>query len=194
MHGPTPAGVDWNSIESQQLRFDLLLQLCDASARFSLIDFGCGYGALANDLERRGWMCDYTGFDISPEMVQAAREQHRQRGDRRFTSSRAELLPADYAIASGVLNVKLDTAVPEWEEYVFGVLDELNALSTRGFAFNVLSNRADPERMRSDLYYADPCRLFAYCQQKFSRRVALLHDSPLYEFTILVRKNAEPRR
>ena len=30
VHGPTPAGVDWNSTESQQLRFDLLLQLCAA--------------------------------------------------------------------------------------------------------------------------------------------------------------------
>ncbi|HVW00054.1 MAG TPA: class I SAM-dependent methyltransferase [Planctomycetaceae bacterium] len=113
-HGPTPAGVDWNSTESQQLRFDLLLQLCDASTRFSLIDYGCGYGALADELERREWPCDYTGFDISPDMVQAAREQHTGRGDCCFTASRAELEPADYAIASGVLNVKLETPVPEW--------------------------------------------------------------------------------
>lgn len=193
VHGPTPAGVDWNSTESQRLRFDLLLQLCDASTPFSLIDYGCGYGALADELARRGWPCDFTGFDISPDMVRVAREKHSERSDCRFTASRGELVAADYAVASGVLNVKLETSIPEWEEYVFSVLDELNALSTRGFAFNVLSNRADPERMRSDLYYADPCRLLAYCQQKFSRRVALLHDSPLYEFTVLVRKNVEPR-
>jgi hypothetical protein len=41
--------------------------------------------------------------------------------------------------------------------------------------------------MRADLYYADPLFFFEHCRQRFSRRVALLHDYPLYEFTILVR-------
>ena len=42
--------------------------------------------------------------------------------------------------------------------------------------------------MRPDLYYADPCFLFDYCQRRYSRWVAVLHDYGLYEFTIVVRK------
>jgi hypothetical protein len=42
--------------------------------------------------------------------------------------------------------------------------------------------------MRPDLYYADPLFLFDYCKTKFSTLVSLIHDYPLYEFTILVRK------
>jgi hypothetical protein len=41
--------------------------------------------------------------------------------------------------------------------------------------------------MRDDLFYADPLALFEHCRTRFSRRVALLHDYPLYEFTLLVR-------
>ena len=32
------------------------------------------------------------------------------------------------------------------------------------------------------------CEMFDVCKQPFSPRVALLHDYPLYEFTIIVRK------
>jgi hypothetical protein len=60
------------------------------------------------------------------------------------------------------------------------------ALSRRGFAFNMLTGYADADRMRPDLYYADPHAVFDRCR-RFSRRVALLHDYPLYEFTMLVR-------
>ena len=46
----------------------------------------------------------------------------------------------------------------------------------------------NPERMRDDLHYGDPCSLFDHCKRAFSKQVALLHDYGLYEFTIRVRK------
>jgi hypothetical protein len=53
----------------------------------------------------------------------------------------------------------------------------------------MLTSYADREKQRSDLYYADPMFFFDYCKRRFSPRIALLHDYPLYEFTILVRKD-----
>ena len=42
-HGATPRGVDWNSVESQELRFDkLALTLADRTDA-SVLDYGCGY-------------------------------------------------------------------------------------------------------------------------------------------------------
>ena len=67
-------------------------------------------------------------------------------------------------------------------------LAAINSLSGKGFAFNVLTKYSDPEFMRTDLYYADPLFLFDYCKAKFSTFVSLIHDYPLFEFTILVRK------
>ena len=49
-HGASPRGVDWNSSESQHLRFTQLVRICEADARFSLNDIGCGYGALLDHL------------------------------------------------------------------------------------------------------------------------------------------------
>jgi hypothetical protein len=67
-------------------------------------------------------------------------------------------------------------------------LDNIDRLSRRGFSSNFLTKYSDEDKMRNDLYYADPLFLFDYCKRKFSRNVALLHDYGLYDFTILVRK------
>ena len=66
-------------------------------------------------------------------------------------------------------------------------------LSRTGFAFNALSLYSDPDRRRPDLYYADPLYWFDHCKRRYCRFVALLHDYPLYEFTILVRKKEGSR-
>ena len=49
-HGPNPQGVDWNSAESQILRFEQILKVCDFSTALSINDYGCGYGALVDYL------------------------------------------------------------------------------------------------------------------------------------------------
>ena len=64
----------------------------------------------------------------------------------------------------------------------------MNDVSLKGFAFNVLTLYSDVEKRRFDLHYADPLALFDHCKRYYSRFVTLLHDYPLYEFTILVRK------
>ena len=104
-----------------------------------------------------------------------------------FVSERDELSPADYTLESGIFNVKQDTPSDEWRAYVLETMHDLAALSRRGFAFNALTTYSDPERRRDDLYYADPLELFDYCKRHIAPRVSLLHATPLYEFSMLVR-------
>jgi SAM-dependent methyltransferase len=187
-HGPTARGVDWNSPESQGLRFVQLLKLIDRNQPFTINDYGCGYGALADHLHQLDCAFQYRGFDISPHMIARARELHDAMDQVTFINEEASLTQADYTIASGIFNVRLQTPATEWEKYVLHTLKSINALSEKGFAFNILTKYSDAEFMRPDLYYADPLFFFDYCKRTFSRFVSLLHDYPLYEFTILVRK------
>jgi SAM-dependent methyltransferase len=187
--GATARGVDWNSAESQALRFDRLLQLvADAPAEASLLDVGCGYGALLDTLRARGLAFEYRGVDISAEMIGAAHARHGSDGRSAFATDPLAFGPATYAVASGIFNVKLHHAVSEWRDYVTATLESLHGASERGFAFNMLSTYSDPERRRDTLYYADPLEMFDLCKRRYSPRVALLHDYPLYEFTVVVRK------
>jgi SAM-dependent methyltransferase len=186
-HGPTPAGVDWNSAESQEFRFRQLARLCEGSGPATFVDYGCGYGALADFLSEAGLLAQYIGYDLSTEMVGAAVAQHRNLPAARFTTRRGDLQPADYTVASGIFNVKFDTSEERWLRYFLDTLDDMASLSVRGFAFNALTSYSDPDRRRPDLFYADPAALFDHCKRRYSRFVALLHDYPLYEFTMLVR-------
>jgi SAM-dependent methyltransferase len=186
--GATPQGVDWNSRESQALRFDRLLQVLDHDGDASINDYGCGYGALVDYLDGVGRRLTYRGFDISEAMIESARARHAARPWCSFIADRPQLLPADYTVASGIFNVKLGHSGETWRDYVLETLTTVNSLSTRGFAFNMLSTYSDPDKRRDDLFYADPLQMFDVCKRRFSSRVSLLHDYPLYEFTIIVRK------
>jgi SAM-dependent methyltransferase len=187
-HGPTPRGVDWNGEDSQALRFEQLCRIITTPGHFSINDIGCGYGALLDFVAARHRAFSYTGVDISAEMIRAATKGHPGAPNARFIHADQPDDVADYGIASGILNVRLNQSDDEWRGYLEGVLDLLDRTSTRGFAFNCLTSYSDADRMRIDLYYADPCALFDLCKRRYSRQVALLHDYGLYEFTILVRK------
>lgn len=189
-HGETAQGVDWKSEASQRLRFDQLLRVqIDGSA--SILDFGCGFGALLDYLRALDRHPPYVGFDVSALMVERARSRHAGASLASFTTDADSLQPADYVMASGIFNVKLETPAPKWQEYVTSTLKRIDTLARRGFAFNALSLYSDPEKRRADLHYADPLVLFDYCKRHFSPRVTLLHDYPLWEFTILVRREEE---
>lgn len=185
-HGPSPRGVDWNSRESQDLRFRQLAGVLGGDQSGSVLDYGCGYGALARYLRGIGHRGPYCGFDISAEMIAAAREVTVGLDGCSFTHCREALEPADYVLASGIFNVKQDAPDQVWRAYVLQTIDDIAGLSRRGFAFNALTSYADSEKRRPDLYYANPLELFEYCR-RFSRHIALLHDYELYEFTLIVR-------
>jgi len=184
-YGTTPQGEDWNSIESQTIRFDQLIEVIDSSQPYSIIDYGCGYGALIDHLRSLKHSFTYQGMDILEDVISSAKELHR---DCFFTANEQELTPADYVVESGIFNIKLDADYDDWTTHVLDTLNIMDRLAIKGFAFNCLTRYSDAEFMRPNLYYADPCFLFDYCKINFSRNVALLHDYELYDFTILVRK------
>jgi SAM-dependent methyltransferase len=186
--GSTAAGVDWNSAESQHLRFNQLLRLEPDAGEHSVNDYGCGYGALVDYLRGRGLSWQYRGFDISDSMIACAQLLHHDDPNCSFTADEGSLSPADYTFASGIFNVTLGYDEVAWKDYVIETLATLNRITRHAFAFNLLSTYSDPARRRSDLFYADPLFFFDLCKQRFAPRVALLHDYPLYEFTIVVRK------
>ncbi|MBV9191311.1 MAG: class I SAM-dependent methyltransferase [Betaproteobacteria bacterium] len=188
-HGASAQGVDWNSADSQRLRFTQLLRICGERENFSLNDIGCGYGALFDYLSERRSHCDYLGVDIAAPMIAKAVELHRGRTGCRFLVGEHPDRRADYGVASGVFNVKLSSHAADWRAHILRTLDHLNEASKDGFAFNCLTKYSDADRMKEHLYYADPAELFDHCKRSYSRNVALLHDYGLYEFTILVRKD-----
>jgi hypothetical protein len=188
-YGASPHGADWNGEESQNIRFDQLLKVIDGAKPFTLLDYGCGWGALVDHLDRKNLNAEYVGFDILESAIEIARKTHAGRSGCKFTSDKDGLTRCDYVLASGIFNFRGEQSFEAWTEYTLGVLAEFNALSRYGFSTNFLTKYSDADKMRDDLYYADPLYLFDHCKRNFSRNVALLHDYRLYDFTLIVRKD-----
>lgn len=189
--GATPKGVDYNGPESQEIRFEQLVKVIAPSRSFSVIDYGCGYGAMFDFLNRKGWQFEYYGIDLIEKMVQAGREAHKDFPNAHFTTNESEVPAVDYLLAGAIFNIKLQESYADWQNFTCETLKRMNALCSKGFAFNMLTKYSDADRMapRPDLFYGDPLFFFDFCKRNFSRNVALLHDYGLYDFTILVRKD-----
>jgi hypothetical protein len=137
----------------------------------------------------KGLDVEYFGYDMLESAIETARQVHAHQLHRTFFAEKAQLPVCDYTVASGIFNYRAEQSFEAWTEYVLGVLDEFDQLSRRGFSSNFLTKYSDADRMRPDLYYADPLFLFDYCKSHFSKNVALLHDYRLYDFTLLIRKD-----
>lgn len=184
-HGESARGVDWNGEESQVLRFAQLSKIIRED-RFSINDIGCGYGAMVDYFAQHYTHVDYRGYDVSADMVKAAQAKYPSTV---FHHGARPQQQADYSVASGIFNVRLETPDDVWLATIHETLDIMNEASSKGFSFNCLTSYSDADKMRGYLYYADPCALFDFCKRRYSRHVTLLHDYGLYEFTILIRKD-----
>jgi SAM-dependent methyltransferase len=189
--GPGAKGVGWKDKAAQVKRFEQLVKIIAGKEAFSLNDLGCGLGDFFTYLKAQNYAdFHYNGYDVSAEMLQLAQGEHEASPRINFYQIQKpdELRPADYAVASGIFNLKFEVPEHTWLNYILENLYWMNKTSRKGFAFNVLTKYSDKEFMRPDLYYADPLFFFDFCKRNFSKNIALLHDYEEYDFTILVRK------
>lgn len=186
--GEGPEAADWKNLEAQHVRFKQLSKILpnNNNSKFSLCDFGCGLGDYKEYLEPSYSGMEYTGIDVSEEIIRRASNVHA--GGAFVCDSKIDI-NYDYIVTSGIFNVCQDTPKEQWKDYILSTLSMFADHSRVGFAFNCLTKYSDADRMRDDLYYADPLFLFDYCKTNFSRNVALLHDYDIYDFTILVRRD-----
>ena len=189
--GPTPRGVDWRDGTSQHVRFDVLLQVLGDRRNVDLLDFGCGYGALLDHPAIAKQCATYLGIDISLEMVETAQQLHELRGvshsQHEFQVADIISDPHDVIVASGIFNVKLQTPDAAWRAYISETVRMMADRTIAAFAYNCLSNRADPEKRRVDLHYSDPSEHVALLAQ-LGFDTEVVDDYGLYEFTVFARR------
>lgn len=188
-HGNIAEGVNWSDEKLQNLRFNYLLDIIPENSRNTIIaELGCGYGALYEFSVKKGIILDkYIGYDISENMVTAAIENIGR--DNKVKIKRDSKIGeyVDYSFASGVFNVSLGHSDDEWKTIVLESLDNMNKMSKKGFAFNLMTDAVDWKS--EELFYASASDFFQYCICKYSKKIRLFHDMPLYEWTIHVIKD-----
>jgi hypothetical protein len=186
--GATALGIDWPSLPSVHARLFKLLEVGTLHPGTSVNDLGCGWGAaleVIDHLQGEGPV-DYCGVDVAPAMIDAARMRWADRIRARFTVGTRCARVADYAIASGIFNVKLGHPPTEWEEHVRETLRDMHRHATKGFSVNFMLPSAAASQV-PELYCSAPEPWVRFCESLPGRRVQVAQVPGLAEFTLLVR-------
>lgn len=169
-YGTAPQAVDASSQEALDVRYRVLGDAIDLSGK-SVLEVGCGFGGLGAYLRGRFRDVDYTGIDVSEELVAAGRREH---PELRLDVSDLLDLEAepryDAVVAQGVFYLLGSRAQAKAER----LIEKMWALASECVAFTTLSawatSPADAEEFR-----ADPVRLLDYCRT-LTTRLQLRHD------------------
>lgn len=177
--------LGWASREDQRLRFDVLCSVADLSGR-SVCDVGCGFGDLADYLEERFTGTTYTGVDIAPSLIARAR----QRRPTRAFLCQDILAPdfdtrADFFVSSGALSYRISDNM----SFARTMMRRMYDLCERGVAVNFLTKYVNFEREHN--FHYSPEELFAF-SKTLTRWVRLVHDYPLWEFTLHLYRAPQP--
>ena len=156
--GAHAEGVFWSSQVSQTARFEQVLANMKAefgSARFCLADIGCGYGALFHYIQSKpAWhLIDYSGVDITPEMVSYCKRKHPSH-EHRFSLGRQPKHPVDFAVFIGTFNLCHTDDYELWEDYIMRQLAISWVCVRYGLILNITS--LEIAKINNQIFYVSP--------------------------------------
>jgi SAM-dependent methyltransferase len=135
----------WGSAEGQHARFDALLRSANYHGG-SVVDFGCGTGALRAFLAGRGYPFTYLGLDMNPHLLPVSGEF------RLIDFDAVDFPPADYVFASGVFQFA-DEGDPLYYRRLVGALFERCSIA---LSVNFLSAMRDEGEKDPEELYLTP--------------------------------------
>jgi len=167
-NGFHPNALFWSSKEVQELRFNVLADI-GIRAGESLLDVGCGFGDFADYLTQRKTPVNYTGIDISNDLLEVGRVHYPQ-----LTLIEADLFEYnpkpfsyDYVMLSGALNRKFmgNNGAESATDYSYQVIARMFESCKKGIAFNLLDARHQWTAERWDLQSFYPDKVISFISQ-----------------------------
>jgi len=143
-----PNALFWSNQEIQELRFKILLEAGISSGQ-TLLDIGCGFGDFSAWLESQGVTVDYTGIDLSAELL--AEGQRRYPKIKLQESELFEFNPSDNSYDWITLSGTLNRDHGDNGEYAISIIHRMYPACRIGIAFNLLDARHQWTHGRHDL-------------------------------------------
>lgn len=176
-HGNDLRALDYGRPESQQRRFQTLAEVGDLSGKH-VLDVGCGFAHLADYLEARFDAVRYTGIDLTPSVLDVAR-QRRPDLDLRLVDLMS--LPTDdrydVVFANGIFYLLGQEAPVRMR----AMIARLYELAAEAVAFCSLSTWAPIHEPGE--YHADPADVLAFCRT-LTPWITLRHAHLPHDFTM----------
>lgn len=180
-YGVDVRSLNWGSKISQHKRFSILAEVGNLDGQ-SVLDVGCGIGDLLEWFEEEKISVNYSGIDITPKMVDVARQ--------RFPHACFDVVDLldsetifenryDYVFASGIFTYR------DYDAFGFlqAMVQKMFSLATVAVAFNTLSVWSEFQEPQE--FYADPLQVVSFCRT-LTPWVVLKHDYHRGDFSIFL--------
>ncbi|WP_019555972.1 class I SAM-dependent methyltransferase [Thiomicrorhabdus arctica] len=208
-YGYQPQALFWSSQEIQEIRFQKLIEILpqnyfklgsfEDNQAWSLLDVGCGFADLQRYMLKRGLFSDYSGIDVSADMVRGAKGMAPELNVLEGELSDFDYVTEqfDYVMLSGALNEVVETEVEglanQQGRYARSVIARMYQLCRYGVAFNLLDRRFAWHETRTDLQSFYPQEIMEYCHS-FANQVTLVEGYLENDFTVYLHKPPSGQR
>lgn len=178
----TSQAQGWASNETENKRFEIFLKIGDINNR-SILDVGCGFGDLYDFLKRKNLDFSYTGIDINPEMIKAAKEKHSNAEFQTIDFGNPEFTDKfDYIFCSGALSFR----VPNYKEFYFTQIKKMFELSKIGVGFNMLTIQNNTNPGDDNLYATYSVEEVSEFCSKLTPKMKVYSDYLPNDFTVFL--------
>lgn len=181
-YGNSYLSLNWGSKESQLKRFEILSLIGDLHQK-KVLDFGCGLGDLYSWFKENKNELNYTGIDISPEMIKQASTRF---PEGQFIIQDIFSVPIeedffDYVLMSGIFTYT--------NQYFFQKCIELLFSKCKvGLGFNLLGKIDESDRENIDNEFSQSLeQTLTFCN-KLTKKVVFKNDYHPRDFTIFLYK------
>jgi len=182
--GLAPETLFYKSRQEQDVRFEALAAIGIGTGD-SLLDVGCGFCDLLSWLNGQGLAVDYTGIDLSPDILAKNFELNPdlklQQGEVFDFDWPAQTF--DWVCLSGTLNWNL----ADDGDYALRVIKRMFKLCRFGVAFNLLDIREMDMSKLGVLTAYDPEKILKYCMD-ITPHCHLRNDYVDHDFTIYMKR------
>ena len=136
-YGKNAQGVNWISKQTQELRFDIILDMLPQKID-SLADAGCGFGDFFKYLQNTAMQCNkYIGIDSIEQMCTIASQNTQE--EIILANITTDILPScQYYVCSGAMNI-----LNSFETHLF--IQNCFRASQKAFIFNILSGNKESD-------------------------------------------------
>ncbi len=126
-------------------------------------------------------MSRYTGLDINPRLIEVASSRFPGVDLRVADIEQDDVGTYDYSLSTSCFNLRMEHE----DNYVFAekILSAAYAKARKGVAIDFLTSYVDFKGNPDEAFYYEPERVFSIAK-RITRRVALRHDYPLFEFFV----------
>lgn len=176
-YGPTIKSLAIGPKERQDIRYNILFEIGIRSGDH-VVDVGCGLANFYSYLENALPNISYTGIDINPNYIKKCQSLFPESSFYPGEFQEYPNLICDYVVSSSSFNIKLKQSNYEYiDEFICDAFKK----AKKGIAVDFLSIYA--ESKFPDIFYYDPAVILQIAK-KYTKRVCIRHDYPLFEFAL----------